>query len=131
MKFSEAFNKLGYKLAVPRTDWSASNDAGVCLSLWRSEIDWKSLSFETRLHAGPPDTWNAAGNNKRMRHLTSAIEHFSGWVDVVVVDGDPGHGITNATPWSPATRKGLKWRVTWFDYNLGHFSAAAQPERQS
>jgi hypothetical protein len=125
MKFAEAFNRLGYRLEVPRLDWSAQNDDGVCLSLWRSEINWKDLSFDTRVDAGPPATWNAAGNNKRMRHLSTALAKFDGWVDVVVVDGVPGEGVNNATPWNPEDRQGRRWRVSNFDDLTGHFAARA------
>lgn len=125
MKFSEAFNKMGYTLPFPRTDWSASNANGVCLSLWRSEIDWKSLSFDTRVNAGPPQTWNPAGNNKRKLHLAEALAQFDGWIDVVVVDGVPGEGVDKATPWTPEERRGLKWRVSSFDNDVGHFACAA------
>ena len=127
MKFTEAFNRLGYRLPVPRTDWSAESEFGICLSLWRTEIDWKTLSTNTRIHAGPPATWNAAGNNKRKRHITAAIERFDGWIDVVIVDGVPGEGVEKASPWNPAERRGLKWRISDFDPVVGHFSAAAVP----
>lgn len=125
MQFAEAFKRLGYKLAVPRTDWSAESETGVCLSLWRSEIDWKSLTMDTRVHAGPPSTWNAAGNNKRKRHLATALERHAGWIDVVVVDGVPGKGVTRATPWNPAERQGLRWQVSEFESVIGHFTAKA------
>src|SRR4028119_2351444 len=123
MRFAEAFNKLGYTLRVPRTDWSAESPAGICISLWRSEIDWDDLSFDTRVNAGPPSTWNAAGNNKRKRHLAAALDQFGGWVDVVIVDGAPGEGVLKATPWLPKERRGLKWRVSWLDADVGHFVA--------
>jgi hypothetical protein len=128
MRFSEAFNKLGYELPVPRTDWSAESSTGICISLWRSEIDWSDLSFDTRVNAGSPTTWNPAGNNKRKRHLAEALKRFDGWVDVVVVDGIPGKGVTNATPWNPKERKGLKWRVLSCDDDVGHFVARAFPQ---
>lgn len=125
MKFTDAFSRLGYHLPVPRTDWSAENETGICLSLWRSEIDWKSLSTDTRIHAGPPDTWNPAGNNKRRRHLAAALERYGGWVDVVIVDGIPGEGVDNATPWNPRERRGLRWQVYDFEPGVGHFAARA------
>jgi hypothetical protein len=127
MQFAEAFNKLGYKLTFPRTDWSAETATGVCISLWRSEIDWKALSFDTRVSAGVPATWNPAGNNKRKRHLAVALERFAGWVDVVVVDGVPGEGVSNATPWNQRDRKGLRWRVLSLDEEVGHFAVQALP----
>lgn len=125
MKFSEAFNRLGYQLDTPRLDWSAANENGVCISLWRTEIDWKNLSFDTRTGAGHPSTWYPAGNNKRKRHLATALQEHDGWVDVVVVDGVPGEGVHKAAPWIPQERRGLKWRVLELDSNVGHFSARA------
>lgn len=125
MKFTDAFGRLGYHLPVPRTDWSAENETGICLSLWRSEIDWKSLSTDTRIHAGHPSTWNSAGNNKRKRHLAVALERYGGWVDVVIVDGIPGQGVDNATPWNPQERRGLRWQVYDFEPRVGHFAARA------
>lgn len=127
MKFGEAFSKLGYQLDTPRLDWSAVNDTGVCISLWRSEIDWPALSFDTRINAGPPSTWNPAGNNKRKRHLARAVQEHSGWVDVVIVDGIPGEGVDKASPWISKEREGRKWRVLEFEPELGHFKAVASP----
>jgi hypothetical protein len=125
MKYSEAFNRLGYKLDVPRLDWSAANETGVCISLWRSEIDWPKLSIDSRVDCGPVSTWNPAGNNKRKRHLNKALSEHDGWVDVVVVDGVPGEGVDKATPWLPKERRNLRWRVLSFDPEIGHFVARA------
>lgn len=128
MRYSEAFNRLGYKLDIPRLDWSAANETGVCISLWRSEMDWKNLSFDTHVNAGPLSTWNPAGNNKRKRHLAEALAKHDGWIDVVIVDGIPGQGVDKATPWLPKERKGLRWRVFEFDPEVGHFvTRAVQP----
>jgi hypothetical protein len=77
MRFTEAFAKLGYKVRAPRTDWSATSDDGVCLSLWRTEINWTDLSFDTQIDAGPPDTWNPAGNNRRKQHIAEALDEVS------------------------------------------------------
>lgn len=123
MRYAEAFKRLGYDLANPRQHWSCTSDAGVCLSLWRSEIDWKGRKFDTREDANPLDTWNTAGNNQRKRDLAVAVEKFGGWVDVVVVDGVPGEGVDKATPWIPAERQGLHWRVSEFESSSGHFRA--------
>lgn len=125
MRYADAFAKLGYLLEAPRQDWSASNDSGVCLSLWRSEIDWKSLSFDTRVNAGPVETWNVAGRNKRRRHLAQAIAHHGGWIDVVVVDGVPGEGVDNASPWMVKERQGRRWKVVDLDPEIGHFKTVA------
>ena len=123
MKYAEAFKKLGYNLANPRQHWSCASERGVCLSLWRSEIDWKNRKFDTREDAGPVTTWNSAGANQRKRDLALARSDFDGWIDVVVVDGIPGEGVDEATPWLPANRQGLRWRVTDFDEENGHFRA--------
>ena len=127
MKFAEAFSRLGYDLRLPRLHWSSSNDTGVAITLWRSEIDWKSkpLTMDTLRHCGPPETWNPAGNNQRIRDLAVALEKFDGWIDVVIVDGVPGEGVDKATPWTPPERQGLKWRVRNFDPESGHFIAEA------
>jgi hypothetical protein len=123
MRYAEAFKKLGYDLANPRQHWSCAGPHGVCLSLWRSEIDWKNRKFDTREDAGPVDTWNAAGANQRIHDLALVRNHFGNWIDVVVVDGVPGEGVDNATPWHPKQRQGLRWRVVWFDEETGHFRA--------
>ena len=123
MGYKEAFAKLGYDLKNPRQHWSCASDIGVCLSLWRTEIDWTARKMDTREDAGPVDTWNPAGANQRKRDLAVAMADFGGWIDVVVVDGIPGKGVNNATPWNPAEREGLRWRVTEFDEVSGHFRA--------
>ena len=120
MRYAEAFKKLGYDLKNPRQHWSCASEDGVCLSLWRKEIDWKHHKFDTREDAGPTGTWNAAGANQRIRDLVVARDRFDGWIDVVVVNGTPGVGVDDATPWQ---RKGLRWRVIAFDENSGHFRA--------
>ena len=127
MRYAEAFTKLNYDLRLPRQHWSAVSDQGVCISLWRVEIDWKNRKFDSREDANPPDTWNAAGANKRKEHLKTAVQEFGGWVDVVVVDGIPGEGVDKATPWNPAERENLLWRVTFFDEAMGHFRAEMMP----
>jgi hypothetical protein len=69
------------------------------------------------------DTWNAAGAKQRIRDLAWARDWFHNWIDVVVVDGNPGEGVENATPWHPEQRQGLRWRIVWFDEETGHFRA--------
>ena len=123
MRYAEAFAKLGYKLPNPRQHWSCSAEHGVCLSLWRSEIDWKRLKFDTLEDAGPTETWAAAGANQRIRDLELATTKFDGWIDVVVVDGVPGEGVDSASPWHPEERGGKRWKVTKADLSTGHFLA--------
>jgi len=100
-----------------------ASETGVCIILWRTEIDWKNRKFDTREDAGPTETWNIAGANQRKRDLVVAMGEFEGWIDVVVVDGIPGEGVDNATPWAPNERQGLRWRLTEFDETSGHFRA--------
>ena len=72
MRYGEASSKLGYKLQAPRTDWSAANENGVCITLWRDEIDWKSkpISVDSRLRGGRLEDWESKpGNKKRRVHL--------------------------------------------------------------
>ena len=38
MQFTEAFERLGYSVEAQRQDWSAENEHGVCISLWRQEM---------------------------------------------------------------------------------------------
>jgi hypothetical protein len=128
MKYSEAFSKLGYHLAAPRTDWSAENSSGVCLTLWRSEVDWVSrpISMDSRVRAGRLEDWSSKpGNTKRRIHLQSAVEKYDGWVDAIIVDGSSNSGVTKASVWNIQERKGLRWRVVYFDPDTGHFSVEA------
>jgi len=124
MRYSEAFAALGYRLENPRQDWSAVNASGVCISLWRCEIAFSAGKprIDTRLHCGPEAMWHdLPGNKKRMRHLMRAATEYGGHIDVVIVDGKPGHGVDDAAPWESSRRKGSRWRITDF---AGHFRAA-------
>ena len=123
MGYKEAFAKLGYDLRNARQHWTCASESGVCVSLWRTEIDWKARKMDTREDAGPPETWNAAAANQRKKDLAVAVAKFDGWIDVVIVDGVPGQGVDKATPWDPAQREGLRWRITRFDEESGHFRA--------
>ncbi len=121
MQYGQAFAKLGYTLAAPRQDWSAERTDGVCVTLWRSEIDWKTLTMDSRVRGGPLEEWsNLPGNARRIRHARRALVEFGGMVDVIIVDGVPGQGVTDATPWNPKDRKGLRWRVTYLEDVTGH-----------
>jgi hypothetical protein len=127
MQYGEAFAKLGYNLQVPRQDWSAEKEDGICITLWRSEIDWKSLVMDSRIHGGPNEIWaGLPGNPKRIRHANRALAEFGGFVDVIVVDGIPGNGVTKATPWQPSERKGLQWTITFLDDLTGHIRLEAK-----
>jgi hypothetical protein len=127
MKFVEAFNALGYDVSNPRQDWSAENADGICLTLWSKETDWKAMVMDTREGAGDIAIWGSKpGNKKRIRHARRALDEFGGWVDVVKIDGEPGTGYGHASPWLPAERKGLRWRITSFEAETGHFRLEAQ-----
>ena len=127
MKFTEAFRVLGYEVAVPRQDWSAEKSDGVCVSLWMKEVDWKTLSVDTRVQAGPNELWrDKPGNKKRIAHLTRALADFGGLIDVVTVHGDPGQGFGEAAPWLPEERRGHVWRILSVDPATGHFQAQAE-----
>jgi len=124
MQYSQAFAKLGYTLVAPRQDWSAEREDGVCITLWRSEIDWKTLTMDSRVHGGPLEQWsNLPGNAKRIRHARRALAEFV--VDVIVVDGVPGQGVIDATPWNAKDRKDIVWRVTELDEATGHIRMEA------
>ncbi|WP_179042182.1 hypothetical protein [Sphingobium lactosutens] len=130
MKYGEAFSKLGYKLEVPRTDWSAKSAQGVCLTLWRSEIDWtvKPLAMDTRLRGGRLEEWELKpGNTKRRAHIVHALEHHAGWIDAIIVDGTSKGGVEKATPWNPEERQGLRWQIVDFEAGSGHFCVKALP----
>lgn len=126
MQYGEAFAKLGYQLAVPRLDWSAERPDGICITLWRSEVDWKALVMDSRTHGGSLEDWKSLpGNSKRVRHAIRALNEFRGFVDCIIVDGNPGKGVTRATPWNPTERKGLRWRITYLEEETGHIRLEA------
>lgn len=130
MQFVEAFERLGYIVEAPRQDWSAEKEDGVCISLWRKEMDARDglLWMDTRTHAGPIDEWqDKSGNRKRIRHLRRALEEFGGHVDVVIVSGDPGVGYGTAQPWvAEGGRSGTFWEVTKLEDETGHFEVRLQ-----
>jgi len=97
----------------------------VCLSLWAKEMHPKrpGSAFDTRIDAQPIETWNHKQGAKRQRpHLARAVAEFDGFVDVVVVSGEPGKSYGSADPWAPAKRQGFRWRITFFDPETGHFA---------
>lgn len=125
MKFTEAFESLGYTVEIPRQDWSAISEAGVCITIWRSEMAWDQglLWLDTRLHAGPHEDWRGKpGNMKRKKHLLEAVNKFGGKVDVVIVNGTPGQGYEDAHPWKESERQ-AHWQIESLDFETGHFSA--------
>jgi hypothetical protein len=132
MRYGEAFAKLGYVLETPRQDWSAALLDQICISIWRSEIDWKLPIMDSRLHGGPIAEWGRLpGNAKRIKHARTALEKHDGFVDAIIVDGIPGQGVTSATPWIPHNRKGLCWRITYLGEQDGHIRLEATTHCQA
>ena len=135
MQYAEAFAALGYRLLVPRTDWTAIKPDDVCISLWQKQVSYHSDGRpwqDTELHGRDNRLWRRkAGNRKRIEHLKIALAKFDGFVDVVIVNGEPGISFGNAHPWVPEKRKDHKWRVTDLDEETGHFRAEAQKVTES
>jgi hypothetical protein len=127
MQYSKAFQELGYRLDSPRQDWTAEKDDGVCVTLWKRRIDWNELSYDTRLHKTSIDVWSTkSGNSKRIRHARRAIDEFGGWVDAILISGEPGNGYEDAQIWVPAEKSGKRWRVTFLDEEVGHIRIEVQ-----
>ena len=127
MQYAESFKKLGYDLVSPRQDWSAENSDGVCISIWREELDKHSLLPRLDLWTLHPDpaaaTWRSKpGHEKRTRHLARALSEFDRRVDVVLVSGIPGQSYRDADPWLVAKRGGW-WSISNFDVTNGYFVA--------
>ncbi|WP_374368620.1 hypothetical protein [Dongia sp.] len=125
MGYKEAFKKMGYSLLVPRQDWSAISDKGVCLAIWRKELTMIGglPHLDTRTVAGPIEIWGRKpGNALRIEHLKTARDRFNGVIDAIIVEGEPGQGVTDATPWLPSERKGTKWHLTYLDEATGHYA---------
>lgn len=126
MKFTTAFEALGYKVSNPRQHWSAENATGICITLWRKEMGFANGRpwVDTTVHAEDNAGWrDKPGNRKRLEHLRRALMEFDGFVDVVIVHGVPGRGYEDADPWRPALRGG-RWRVTAVDEDNGQFAAS-------
>ena len=51
-----------------------------------------------------------------------------GLLDVVKIDGDPGDGYGNASPWLPSDRMGRRWRITYLDDTSGHLRLEAHKQ---
>lgn len=128
MQFVEAFERLGYSVEVPRQDWSAVNEHGVCISLWKREMGLHDglMWMDTRSHADPIENWvDKPGNKKRIGHLRRALAEFGGRVDVVIVSGEPGVSYGTAQPWvAEGGRAGTYWEVLSLEDESGHFEVA-------
>jgi hypothetical protein len=130
MRFVEAFKSLGYDLSSPRQDWSAEKVDGVCITLWKEEVDRKPPPprFDLCNHWDPAanDWQHLQGHSKRLRHLNRAVSELDGWADMIIVGGKPGEGYETADPWLPNQRLNHGWRITKFDNETGFFAASAE-----
>ena len=82
MKYSEAFAALGYDLQSVRQDWSAEKSDGVCITIWKRGMDWKTMSSDSRTRARDIEVWGKkSGNKKRKLHARRALDEFDGWID--------------------------------------------------
>jgi hypothetical protein len=127
MKYSEAFEALGYQLQNVRQDWSAEKPDAVCITIWKRRMNWDELSYDTRLHKTSIDIWGAkSGNQKRILHAKRALEEFSGWVDAILISGEPGVSYEDAQIWVPAEKGSKQWRVVFLDESTGHIRLEAQ-----
>ncbi len=138
MKLKEAFKKLGYDLKIPRQDWSAENETGVCITIWQDEIKPNSNKHPSvslwELHKTKQPFEEQNGHKKRTRHLKRAMDSFDGHIDVVKVTvkktstgetpppGEIGRTIQMADPWISEERGGF-WKITKFCHETGYFSA--------
>lgn len=127
MNYVEAFNSLGYDVPNPRQDWSAEKSNGICITLWKVQVDWTPLPPSFNLWAlhepGKTDWEHLPGHAKRCRHIERAVSEFEGKVDVIIVSGEPTEGYGTADPWLPLERHDHSWFVTKFDSETGFFSA--------
>ena len=129
MNFAEAFKKLGYALESVRQDWSAEKPDGVCISLWRKTMFHQGGMPYLDLWELHPDggAWEQkSGHAKRTRHISRAVEHYDGKIDVVLVTGEPGVSYQDAEPWDRVKRGGY-WKITKFDPESGFFRAEIEP----
>jgi hypothetical protein len=130
MKYVEAFNSLGYKVPRPRLDWSAEKADGICITLWKVQVDWSPPPprFDLWKHGTPGmmDWEKLPGHGLQRQHIRRAMGEFGGKVDVVVVHGTPGQGFGDAEPWDASKRRGHTWRVTRIDEASGYYAAAAE-----
>ena len=123
--YVQSFRHLGYELPF-NLDYAAFGDKGVCISLWRREIDRRgNAPFDTRLHADDTGLWKKGPTAKRTRLLCKAMVQHEGWVDAVVRDDRGGRKGAPSQPWNVAENGGLKWRLLDVTPE-GHFVADLQ-----
>ncbi|WP_257543587.1 hypothetical protein [Sphingopyxis sp. DBS4] len=127
MQYSSAFEEFGYKLENVRQDWSAQNATGVCITIWKRRMNWDELSYDTRLHKSSVDIWSEkSGNRKRIVHAQRALNDFEGWIDAILISGEPGVSYEDAQLWIPSEKGGKRWRVVFLDQAIGHIRLEAQ-----
>lgn len=130
MQYVEAFNSFGYDIPNARQDWSADRPDGICITLWKSEVEWTPppprMDLWERAAPGATEWENLPGHRKRSEHLRRAVTEFEGWVDAIIVTGTPGEGYGNAVPWLTEQRVNHRWRVQKFDQASGWFAVAAE-----
>ncbi|MBF9150983.1 hypothetical protein [Novosphingobium jiangmenense] len=127
MRYAEAFESLGYKLRSARQDWSAEKDDGVCITIWKRRLNWQDLSYDTREHKNSIADWSVkSGNKKRILHASRALIEFDGWIDAILISGEPGISYEDAQVWFPTEKQGRRWRVVYLDEETGHLRLEAQ-----
>ena len=132
MQYVEAFNKLGYSVEAPRSDWSAQNDEGVCITIWQKERmvkDGLPYLDMWELHPNGGEWMQKPGHQKRTLHLQNAVTNYDGRIDVIFVTGEPGESYKSANPWLTSER-GFGWIISKFDQESGYFRAEIDKFKQ-
>ena len=126
MQYAAAFEAMGYSLNSVRNDWTAVKADGVCVTIWKREIDWSEWSMDSRVRCGPIESWQSKpGNKTRINHARRALNEFDGWVDAILISGKPGISYEDAQPWHPAEKGGKRWRIIYLDEANGHIRLEA------
>lgn len=114
MRYTAAFNSLGYEIRSPRNQVSSEKTDGVAISVRREEHMTHApqsnirKSFDTREVPGWEQLrMHLPGNNWRKNHLQKAIDEFDGRVDVILWDGK-------------RAEVAGRWTIAYFDAQTGH-----------
>lgn len=132
MQYEKAFRRLGYSLDNVRQDWSAEKADGVCVTLWKKEVNWRSKPPYVdlwELHPDGGDWESLPGHRKRTAHISKAMDDHGGHVDAIIVTGEPGESYGTAHVWEPEERQDHTWRITKFNCATGYFRAEATPRK--
>jgi hypothetical protein len=90
-------------------------------------MNWDELSYDTRLHKSSVDIWSGkSGNRKRIVHAQRALNDFEGWIDAILISGEPGVSYEDAQLWIPSEKGGKRWRVVFLDQAICHIRLEAQ-----